>query len=164
MIAEDVYLLSGLALLSLVVVLALYKEFRLLAFDSEFARVGGWPVFALDWLLLALVALTVVIGLPAVGVILMAALLIIPAAAARFWTDRLGILLVLAAVFGMFAGVAGTLISAAYDVATGPAIVLAAAVVFLVSLFLAPRRGVLARWLEQWRLREELKAEPEGAT
>ena len=70
-------------------VLLLYKEFKLLSFDESFCRVQGWPATRLDLLLMFLTAVTVIVGLPAVGVVLTAALLIIPSAAARFWTDRL---------------------------------------------------------------------------
>ena len=74
-IAQDVYLIAGVSLASLVLVLVLYKEFKLVVFDSGFASVQGWPVLGLDLLLMGLIALAVVFGLPAVGVVLMAALL-----------------------------------------------------------------------------------------
>jgi manganese/zinc/iron transport system permease protein len=157
MLLRDVYLIGGVALTSLLTVLLLYKELKLVSFDREFARVEGWPTFGLDLLLMALIAVTVVIGLPAVGVVLVTALLILPAAAARFWTDRLGVMLVLAALFGTVIGVAGTLLSARYSLLpTGPIIVLVGTAVFLASVLLAPRRGGLARWLIQWRFRRKL--------
>ncbi len=107
-------------------------------------------------------ALVTVVGLPTVGVVLMAAMLIIPGAAARFWTDRLGSMLVIAAMIGAGSGVGGTMISAGAleqtlgfdplafghntrNLPTGPVIVLCAATLFLVSLLFAPRRGMLPR-------------------
>src|SRR5262249_31286318 len=124
---ENITAIRWLALGALACVILLYKEFKTLAFDPAFARVQGWPTLALDLLLMFLIAVAVVIGLPAVGVILMAALLILPAAAARFWTDRLGVMLVLAAGFGAAAGIAGVLLSAgALRLPAGPSIVLAA--------------------------------------
>ena len=146
-LAEDVYFIGGVALLNLCLVLLLYKEFRLIAFDVEFARIGGWPTYTLDLLLMVLIAVTVVIGLPAVGVVMMTALLILPAAAARFWTERLDVMLTIAAVFGATAGIAGTAVSASYAIAlpAGPSIVLAGAALFLASILFAPRRGVIAR-------------------
>jgi manganese/zinc/iron transport system permease protein len=82
--------------------------------------------------------LTVVIGLPAVGVVLMAAMAIIPGVSARFWTDRLGWMLVLAGIFGLAAGVAGTLISSSHaEFPAGAVIVLTGATIFLFSMFLA---------------------------
>lgn len=154
MILQDVYFIAGVALLSLAAVLLLYKEFKLVGFDPDFARVQGWPTFALDLLLMSLIAVTVVIGLPAVGVVLITALLILPAAAARFWTERLGTMLLLAALFGMFVGAVGTLLSSRYShLPAGPIIVLVGTAVFLVSVLAAPRRGALARWLAQVRFR-----------
>jgi manganese/zinc/iron transport system permease protein len=143
---DDVRLIGTLAVATLVVLLLLYKEFKLLAFDPGFARSQGWPVARLDLAMMGLVALAVVIGLPAVGVVMMAALLILPAAAARFWTDRLGALLVLAGLFGMSMGVAGTLISAQVrGLPAGPTIILVGTALFLVSAVVSPRRGLLAR-------------------
>jgi len=163
-IAQDVYLNAGIAALSLLTVLWLYKEFKLIVFDPGFAQAQGWPVTALDLGLMGLIALAVVFGLPMVGVVLMAALLILPGAAARFWTDRLGTLLILATVFGMFIGIGGTLLSTmrigpASDpmlLPTGPTIVIVGATVFLVSVLGAPRRGVLARAIAHLRFRNEL--------
>src|SRR3569623_1979672 len=85
MLLQDVYLIAALAGVCLAVIVALYKEFKLTAFDPDFGRALGHPSLALDLLLMALIAVAVVIALPAVGVVLSAALLIIPGAAARFW-------------------------------------------------------------------------------
>jgi manganese/zinc/iron transport system permease protein len=157
MVRQDVYLIGGVALLSLVIVLFLYKEFKLVSFDREFARVEGWPTFLLDMLLMGLIAVTVVIGLPAVGVVLITALLILPAAAARFWTERLGRMLLLAAVFGLGIGGVGTLVSAEFSLLpAGPIIVLVGTSVFMVSILFAPRRGGLARWLQHWQFQRRL--------
>jgi manganese/zinc/iron transport system permease protein len=142
MVRGDVYIIAAAALFSLLVIVVLYKEFQVVSFDPGFAHAQGWPAFLLDLLLMVLVAVTVVIGLPAVGVVLMAALLIIPAAAARFWTDRLGVMLAIAAGFGAVAGAAGTLASSRYDWAAGPSIVLAGAGVFVLSMLFGPRRGI----------------------
>jgi manganese/zinc/iron transport system permease protein len=161
---EDVYVIGGLALGVLLALLLLYKEFKLVAFDPAFAQVQGWPVVRLDLLLLLLIAVAVVVGLPAVGVLMIAALLITPAAAARFWTERLGRMLALAALFGVAAGVAGALVSANVTVGrerdslpAGPVIILTASGLFVLSLLLAPRRGVLARWLAQRHFRRQLE-------
>lgn len=154
MLRDDLVWLAALAALTLMAVLLLFKEFRLVSFDDSFARVQGWPAGLLDFLQMLLIVVAVVIGLPVVGVVLMAALLVIPAAAARLWTERLGVMLTLAAGFGLAAGVAGTLVSARFERAsTGPCIILVGAGIFLVSLGVAPRRGLLSRlWLER-RLR-----------
>jgi manganese/zinc/iron transport system permease protein len=158
MIFQDVMLISGLAAFCLVILLLFYKEFRVVSFDPSFARVQGWPAVSLDLLLMSLIAVAVVIGLPAVGVVLMAALLILPGASARFWTDELDHLLVLAAIFGTLTGGVGTLISTWYSLLpAGPIIVLTGTSVFLLSLFFAPRRGAIARWASAYQVQHRLR-------
>ncbi|MGH9360916.1 MAG: metal ABC transporter permease, partial [Thermoanaerobaculia bacterium] len=93
MLAQDVYTIAFLVLAVVAAVALLFKEFKLVSFDPEFGSVQGWPTLRLDLALMGLLALTTVVGLPAVGVVLMAALLIIPAAAARFWTEGLAAML-----------------------------------------------------------------------
>ena len=151
MIAEDVQLITVLALGTLFVVTLCYKEFKLVTFDHDFAQVQGWPARLLDFALILLLLVAVVIGLPAVGILLMAAMLIIPAAAARFWTHNLVWMILLSAGFGMGSSIIGTLLSASEGFPTGPCIILVCATFFLASLLLAPRRGVIARWLTQRR-------------
>ena len=158
MSAEDVRLITGLGVGTLLVVLCLYKEFKLISFDPAFAQVQGWPARGLDFLLTVLIVLAVVIGLPAVGVLMMAALLIIPAAAARFWTNRLSTMLLLAGLFGLISGLLGTLASAGLDrIPAGPAIILVCAGLFGFSLLFAPRRGVIAHGLASRRDRQALR-------
>jgi len=168
----DVRLLAYTALATLLVVILLYKEFKLLSFDPEFAAAQGWPTLALDLLMMATLAVVTIVGLPICGVILMAALIILPGAAARFWSERLGPLLVIAAVAGAGAGVLGTLVASplpeqwlgfealgARGLPPGPLIVLAATAFFLLSLFFAPRRGLLARSWAELRLRMRIARE-----
>ena len=159
MILTDVYFITGVALFSLALIFLLYKEFQVVTFDAEFAYAQGWPSFRLDLMLMLMIAVTVVIGLPAVGVVLMAALLIIPAAAARFWTDRLGRMLVIAAVLGAATGAGGTLASSRYDWAAGPAIVLTGTGFFIVSMLFGPKRGLLWQWLAERAYRRDVAIE-----
>lgn len=125
-----------------VVVVLLWKELKLLAFDPEYAAVRGWPVRRLDAVLTGLIVVTVVAGLQAVGVVLMSTLLIAPAAAARQWTDSLGPGAMLAVLIGTASAVGGTLASLEVGIPTGPAIVLVATVLAVGSLLIGPR-GVL---------------------
>jgi manganese/zinc/iron transport system permease protein len=144
---------TALALLALT-----WKELKLLAFDPDFGTSLGFPMRALDVLLTALLVVAIVIGLQTVGVVLMAAMVIAPAAAARQWTDRLGGVALLAAAFGAAAGIAGSVLSAeAERLPTGPTIVLCVTVVVLVSLLGAPRRGLLWRELRTRRDRRRLR-------
>ncbi|MFM1770049.1 MAG: Manganese transport system rane protein MntB [Verrucomicrobiota bacterium] len=132
---------------------ALFKEFRLLCFDSAYARAQGWPVLALDLVLMGLVVAVTVIGLQAVGLLLVVALLILPPAAARFWSHRLGVTLAVSTVLGAASGFAGVAGSALFPkLPAGAVIVLAAALAFAVSLALGAERGLLVRWLEQHRV------------
>jgi manganese/zinc/iron transport system permease protein len=153
----DVIAISLIALFCVMVILLLYKQFKLISFDADFGHTLGWPVRWLDLALMSLLALTVVIGLPAVGVVLTAALVIIPGAAARFWTERFGSMLLLSTLFGFLMAFAGTLPSAyVRDLPTGPAIVLAGAVIFVVSLLAGVRRGIVARWLRSRQFEAEV--------
>ncbi|MHA7060970.1 metal ABC transporter permease [Azospirillum argentinense] len=132
----------------------LFKELRVLAFDPGFAAVQGWPVGALDLALMGLATLVTVIGLQTVGLILVVALLIIPPAAARFWTDRLPALTVAAAVIGALSGWLGAALSALLPkLPAGAVIVLVAGGFFLLSFLFAPARGLVAAALRQGRLR-----------
>lgn len=157
MLREDVWAIAVVAAMVIFGVTLCFKELRLLCFDQGFAAAQGWPVTLLDLGLMLLLVICTVIGLPAVGVVLMAALLIIPGAAARFWTDRLSVMIVLAALFGCLAGLIGSSLSALYaHISTGPAVVLAATAIFLVSMLLAPRRGLVADIARRTSLRRKI--------
>lgn len=165
MVGDDVRLIGAVAAGSMLLTAALFKEFKLLCFDRDFARSIGRPVGALDVMLMALVAACTVAGLPAVGVVLMSALLIIPAAAARFWSDRLGVVVVAASAFGAASGIIGSALSAVLPAPegalsrgwpTGPLIVLVAASLFVISLVAAPRRGIASAVVRRRRLRRRI--------
>jgi len=128
------------------VLLALLKEFTLIAFDPTMARAAGYPVFALDILLLLLVSATIVVSLQTVGNILILALVVTPPAAARLLTDRLGRMMLASVAIAIASGVAGLYISYHAATATGATIVLTATAAFLVSLVVAPNHGLLANY------------------
>ena len=147
-VRADLQVMAVLAAVVLAMVGLFYKEFKCLIFDPGFLGAIGFSPRWIDLLLMSLITLTVMVGLQAVGVILVAAMLITPAIAARFWTDRLGVMIGLAAVIGALSGGFGAWISAqAPRIPTGPVMVLVATGGFLVSVIVAPRRGLLARWL-----------------
>lgn len=146
MAKSDLVWLSGSALLIIVMCLLFFKEWKLMIFDPVFAKGIGLPVERLRILLTALTVLTIVTGIQAVGVILMAAMLIVPAAAARFWSNHLGIVLITSALFGALSGGLGTVISSLrVGLSTGPIIVLSASCLFLLSYFFAPSRGLFSK-------------------
>lgn len=135
---------SGLVLLGLL--LLFWKELKLFSFDSEFAATLGFSPHKLNLLLSAMTVLAIIIGLQTVGVILMSAMLVAPAVAARQWTNKLWVMVVLAAIFGAVSGVAGTLLSSSIPrMPTGPAIVLFVSALVLFSILLAPGRGISYR-------------------
>jgi manganese/zinc/iron transport system permease protein len=176
MTREDVWFIIVMAAACLLLVTLLYKEFQVFSFDPGFARAQGWPTLALDMTMMGTLALVTVVGLPTVGVVLMAAMLIIPGAAARFWTDRLGRMLVISGLIGAGAGIGGTLISAGAienllgfdplafghntrNLPTGPVIVLCGTTLFVISLLFAPRRGAVARMLRTIGVRRRIARE-----
>jgi manganese/zinc/iron transport system permease protein len=149
--------LGGLVLLVLVV---LWKEFKLLSFDPAFAGALGLPVHRLDVVLTSLLVIAIVIGLQTVGVVLMSALIVAPAAAARQWTDRLGVLVLLAGGFGAVSGLIGALLSSSVPrLPTGPTIILVMTAITVLSILMAPRRGLLAAEWRRWRQRRELQTD-----
>ncbi|WP_225030055.1 metal ABC transporter permease [Xinfangfangia pollutisoli] len=144
MLSSDVALLSVLALMTLALLAIFWRDMKLVAFDRDYARALGRPVDAIEALLAAITAVAIVAGLQVVGVVLMVALLIAPAVAARQWVDSILPMVLLSAALGAGAGVAGAFLSAsARGLATGPVIVLVAAGLVLLSLVLSPRRGLL---------------------
>jgi len=149
---RDVWLMSGLALAALAMVWLLAKEFKLLTFDPDYLAAMGFRAGWLGTLLTSLLVVAVMIGLQTVGAILMVAMLVTPAAAARQWTDRLEKMLLLAAAFGAASGVVGALISAtALKTPTGPVVILCATAIMALSLLFAPLRGLAWAALRQRR-------------
>jgi manganese/zinc/iron transport system permease protein len=142
LVPRDLAVVGSVTAAVLLLVVLGWKELKMTTFDAEFARSLGRPVVAIELVLTVLIALAVVVGLQLVGVILMVALVIAPAAAARQWVSRLEGMVLLAALFGAASGVAGALASAAVrGLATGPVIVLVASSLVAVSLLVAPAAG-----------------------
>ena len=160
LIGEDLISFSIVAFLLLLALILFFKEFTLLSFDKDFARVIGYPVKRLELLLTTLTVMAIVIGIQAVGVILMAAMLITPAAAARYWTDKLIVMIILAAVFGAISGVSGAFISyAAPSMPTGPWIVLVVSFIAGISFMAAPRKGIIFNMVKRYRFRKRMNEE-----
>ncbi len=135
-----------------------WKELKLLSFDVDFGASLGFSMRLLDVLLTTLLVVAIIIGLQAVGVVLMSAMIVAPAAAARQWTDRLSLMVLLAAIFGAIAGVSGAMISSlGSGLSTGPLVVLSISAIVLVSFLVAPNRGLLWNWLRRRRSNENLR-------
>lgn len=161
LLRRDVVTMAVLGVAALAIVLLLWKEFKLLSFDPDFAASTGLPVRRLDGLLTLLLVVAIVIGLQTVGVVLMSAMIVAPAAAARQWSRRLGPMALIAAAVGVISGVTGSLASATVGrLPTGPTIVVVLSLAVLVSLFVAPHRGLVWRWLRLGRIRSEPDIDP----
>jgi manganese/zinc/iron transport system permease protein len=142
---DDIIILAVAGITMLLVTAIGFSRFKLITFDPAFAAASGLKVGWLRFLLTTMIVFAVVIGLQAVGVVLMAAMLITPAATARQWTDRLGLMIVLASVFGIVSGILGAYVSfLAPRFPTGPWMVVAVSFLFLISVLFAPRRGVVS--------------------
>ncbi|MBD3418909.1 MAG: iron chelate uptake ABC transporter family permease subunit [Chitinivibrionales bacterium] len=157
MVLQDFILITIVAVTISFISIFLLKEFTLLCFDDGYAHSLGWPVALLDIIMLALVASITVAGLQAVGLILIIAFLITPAAAARFWTAHLKKMLLLSAFIGGLSGWLGSSMSALLPrLPAGAVIVLVAALIFLVSMILGAERGILLRYLQHRQFQHKI--------
>ncbi|GAA0877102.1 manganese ABC transporter permease MntC [Algoriphagus jejuensis] len=144
---NDLMLYGGLSLAIILVLTLALKEFRLMVFDPEYGKAIGFPMKSISFLFNVLMILAVVIGIQAIGVVLMAALLITPGAAARFWTDRLNPLLILAAIFSVLSGILGTYVSFVIpQMPTGPWVVVFLSAFALISFLISPKSGIIFRY------------------
>jgi manganese/zinc/iron transport system permease protein len=157
MVWSDFILIAVILIVTTSITIAILKELTLLCFDADFASAQGWPILRLDIILMALVTSVTVVGLQAVGLILVIAFLITPPTAARFWTNRLGWMLVISATIGAISGWLGVSISALYsNLPPGAIIVIAAAIIFLFSMIFGTARGVLPRYLRHLQLQRKV--------
>jgi manganese/zinc/iron transport system permease protein len=153
---SDLMVMGGLTITALVIVAVLWKELKLLAFDPTYLQTLGYPARALDVLLTVLIVVSVIVGLQMVGVVLMSAMLIAPAAAARQWTDRLGVMVCLAALVGGAGALAGIVASTLRaGISTGPLVALYVSAAAICSIIVAPNRGLLWREMRIARQRQQ---------
>lgn len=152
---NDALLLGTVSVVGVLCIVVGLKEATLVAFDSDFAAAAGWPAAIIDLVLIGLIAVMVVVGLPAAGAVLVTALVVIPPAVARQWTERLIPMLVIAGLVGLFSGLVGVVLSSlAVQVPTGPVVVLVATAFLIVSILVAPCRGIL------WRTQSLIEMSP----
>lgn len=160
LLERDVITMAVLGGLALLLMTLFWKEFKLLSFDADFGASLGFPMRLIDIMLTTLIVIAIVVGLQAVGVVLMSAMIVAPAAAARQWTNRLSLMVLLAALFGALAGTSGALISSTgAGLSTGPVIVLSISAIVLLSLLLAPNRGLVWHWFRRRQNRRRLRVE-----
>lgn len=163
LLQRDIILMAVCGCLLLAAVLLFWKEFKLFSFDPAYAETIGFPVGKLNLLLSFLIVSAIIIGLQTVGVVLMSAMLIAPAVAARQWSDKLWLMVVLASAFGAVSGAAGTMLSSAFPgLPTGPVIVLCVTAIAAFSLLFAPGRGILSRVFRRSRMSASLQLKGGG--
>jgi len=152
MLPQDVLVFAISSISIVLLIFIFYKPFKIVSFNADYGRSIGMKVGAYEFLLSTLTVLAVASGIQAVGVVLMAALLITPAAAARFWTDRLSYMLIISAVMAMISAFLGTWISyTSSGMPTGPWIIMVLSVIAVLSIFIAPKTGILAKFLQARR-------------
>lgn len=158
LVISDVWTMCIITGISAIVLMLFWKELKLLLFDADYTKSLGFNIRFLDVLITFFIVLAIVVGLQTVGVVLMSAMLLAPAAAARQWTNSLGVMVILAAIIGAFSGVFGTAISASSNnLSTGPVIVLIAAVFVFVSFVFSPKRGLLFKQIRYIQNRNDLQ-------
>ncbi len=159
MLRSDVQLMAIVAAISTALLLLFWKELKVTTFDPLFAHTLGLPVVVLEGALTMMVAIAVVVGLQLVGVVLMSAMIIAPAVAARQWVNRLAPMLLLAAVFAAVGGVTGAVLSSLQrGLSTGPLIVLCISAIAIVSILIAPARGLLWEAIARARQGRQLRS------
>lgn len=159
LVSSDVSIMIGVTIIALLVLFLFWKEFKLMLFDSDYAQTLGFNIKFIDLLISFFIVLIIILGLQTVGVVLMSSLLLAPAAAARQWTNSLGKMIFLAAIFGAISGVLGTAISATEDnLATGPLIVIVASSIVFISFLFSPIRGILFRQIRLYKNRNNLES------
>lgn len=158
MVASDTKVIAIVALCTGIIVTVLRKELTALCFDENFGAVQGWPILRLDIVLMTLVAIVTVIALQSVGLVLAVAMLIVPAASARYWCTKIGSLLVASAIIGCLGGWLGGVVSALVPkMPTGPVIVLVCGGWFIFSFIFGPVNGIVARQWRIWRLNRRIE-------
>lgn len=158
LVEKDVKLMIIVTSICLFVLLLFWKEFKVLLFDADYTKTLGFNTRFIDILINFFIVVAIVLGLQTVGVVLMSAMLLAPAAAARQWTNKLYIMIILASILGALAGVFGTAISASQNnLSTGPVIVLVAAVFVTFSFIFSPTRGLLFRQIRFLKNRRDLE-------
>ncbi|MCC1485216.1 metal ABC transporter permease [Winogradskyella immobilis] len=158
LLESDVWMMAIVTGICLLIMLLFWKEFKILLFDADYTKTLGFNTKIIDILITSFIVLAIVLGLQTVGVVLMSAMLLAPAAAARQWTNSLAVMVFLAAVFGAFSGVFGTAISASQNnLSTGPVIVLVAGVFVIFSFIFSPSRGLLFKQIRFIKNRRDLQ-------
>ena len=162
-IKRDVNIIFITGIILLIIIILFWKEFKIVSFDSDFAKTLGFPSNKIEILISILIVTTVIIGIQAAGVILISAMLISPAVAARQWTDKLSIMVILAAFFGGISGLLGTLISISEsNLPTGPVIVIIISIIVIISILFSNKRGIVFKIIRNQKRKKEFREKLEN--
>ena len=157
LLKRDVQIMGILGVVLITLVIIFWKEFKLVSFDADYAESLGFSTNRITTLLFAMIVTAIIIGLQTVGVILMSAMLTAPGVAARQWTDKLSVMVLLSALFGAISGIVGTVLSSLISkLPTGPMIVIVISVIVIISLAFAPNRGLIWRYLRTKKNQREI--------
>lgn len=157
--AQDLSWLGKATSITAVCCLLGYRGLLVLSFDPIFGKLSGLPMRFLHYGLMLLTTLAIVVAMESVGVVLVSALLVIPAAAASLLTQRLHSLILMAAAFGVMSGLLGTFFSFVGDQPTGPMVVICAATIFAMAFGFSPRTGLVTGWWAAWRWQRRVEME-----
>jgi len=151
-VPEATFLLAVVSAAVLVLIMLFYKEWKITTFDPALAASLGFPVALMHYILMAMTSMTAVAAFDAVGAILALAMLITPAAAAYLWTERLSVMMALACAFGVLSAFPGYYVAYLLDTSVSGTMAFTTGVIFLVSILLSPRHGIIAkRWKRKQR-------------
>ena len=157
LLKSDVKVMGILGVILIALVIIFWKEFQLVSFDADYAESLGFSTKKITTLLFSMIVTSIIIGLQTVGVILMSAMLTAPAVAARQWTDKLSVMVILSATFGAIAGVLGTILSSIVSkLPTGPTIVIVISTIVIFSLAFAPNRGLIWKYFRDKKNKREI--------
>ena len=160
LLTEDIIVMASLGMLAMFFMCLFWKEFKIITFDLDYSESVGFPARKLEFFITVLIVTSIVIGLQTVGVVLMSAMVVVPAVSARQWTNRIESMVFISACFGALAGVSGAVFSSFVPrMPTGPAIVIALGILAGLSMLIAPGRGLISQLLRRYRNRRTYAAD-----
>ncbi len=160
---RDIGIIFFIGIILLIIIILFWKEFKIVSFDIDFSMTLGYPAKIIGLIISCLIVITVIIGIQMAGVVLISAMVISPAVAARQWTDRLSFMIILAGIFGGISGFMGALISIDHsDIPTGPVIVIFISIIAIFSLMFSKKRGIIFKVILKRRRKKSLIEELKG--
>ena len=162
LILRDIYFITSVGLILLILVLVFWKEIKISIFDKDYAKTLGINSDRIRLLVSIMIVINVITGIQVAGVVLMTSMLVAPSVAARQWSNRLGVVVILGSIFGIISGFIGTSISTVNaELPTGPLIILSLSLFVLVSLLFSPR-GIIKRYINIRKRNKEIIKKIEG--